>query len=250
MSKADELFDLIWETDMGLGNIIVNDFSMDTLFEFVQRWQRDVVDGGDKAAADDMRRSVSVCPEVSGFSSIEGTIPLTFSHCVIRNNVAYHKDIFKGFEKEIEQARADSTPKSNDATAFFACLESTAALPLAKYDGAGRVDTIYTANNWVWAFRSAVQRLVATMVRSKQFDKDLRLIIPVIGLEFSYTEYEEILRTISETSLQDRVCYVVFAEKEEIFQQLVHSVGEFSSEENAVKTARRLFDTTFSHEIE
>ncbi len=86
------------------------------------------------------------------------------------------------------------------------------------------------------------------MANSGQYDKDLRLIIPVIGLEFEYKFYEEILHAIKYTSLQDRVCYVVFAEPDAFRRHLkdgLDVVDELLAEE----TADKLFVSTFTHEI-
>lgn len=243
--RAEKLFDLIWETETGLGNILVNDFSSEVTFEFVRKWQQEVVNRENKEASDDLLRSICICPEVSCFTSIMDSVPATFAHCVIRNNVVYHKDIFGSMRVEPGAAENYS---NNDDNVFLACLESTAAIPIANSETA-TADIVYNSNNWIHTFRLGLAQLITQLVDSEQYDEDVRLVIPVLGLDYAFAQYLEILKAVKETGLADRVCYVVHAEQKALIEYvtaLMYQTVGVSSQQ----MAQSLIERTFTHVIE
>lgn len=251
---SEDLFNTIWENDVGLGNIIVDSYSNKTIFDFVKKWETDVINEGNKEAAEDLKTSVCICPEVSCFTQIEGSIPLTFAHCVIRNNVVYHKNIFEKYNIDISGLKDGSVKYNNQSdNTFLKCLESAALIPIANSINSS-ADIIYSANNWIFSFRKAINFLINGLVESGEYDEDVRLIIPVIGMEFAYLKHEEILKIIKETGLEDRVTYVVAAEISSLWYSVYSSVLEkINIDDEAIENAQyitgRIVHDTFSHRI-
>lgn len=251
--KVNDIFEIIWKNDYGLKNIFVYNVdisSVDMLTQFAAKWSSDVNNGGNPSAQMDMIKSVIISPEVAGFSGILDSIPLTFANGVIVNNAIHHCDVFPEFNKGIRVSSAMKFSGTDPYGVAFAKAINTASHYMAACAHSNvDVQVAYTGNLWVPAFKEAFIKLINGLIASGQYDRDLRIIVPVCGLEYHYEHYHEIIRTINDTSIEDKLCYLVFGNKKDFQSALANNLMESGLTDSYLRAAK-LLDITFSHIIE
>lgn len=253
IKRAEEIFETIWQNDYGLRNILVDSFSdeMETLVAFVELWNKNINRNANPEASNDLARSVIISTEVSNFSDIPDCVPHTFVNGVILNGAITHSDVFSQFDSALKTTKAPG-PKSMDecSLAFLAAIEAASNYPIACSEGNSSAQVVHSANTWIWSFKGAVSEMIKGLVSSGQYDNDLRIIVPVFGIRNHYSQYVNIIKTISDTSIQDRLCYLVFAEKEDFAQMMASDLVEKGFVNNPLHRAHGILDSIFSHTIQ